>query len=56
MNTQSLGEQLDEIMRDMDAAYAAKRAAKAGFDSPEADAIEAVYVRLRAFNEQVAGR
>lgn len=56
MNAQTLGEQLDEIMRDMDAAYAAKRAAKAGFDSPESDAIEAVYVRLRALNAQIAAR
>lgn len=45
------GQQLDEIMKDMDAAYAAIR--EAGYpplDSPEHEALEAVYVRLRAWN------
>lgn len=56
MTTPTLRDQLDEIMQDMDAAYAAVRAAKAGFDSPEYEAVEAVYVRLRAWNARVAAR
>lgn len=44
-------DQLDEIMADMNAAYAAIRdAGYPPYDSPEHEALEAVYVRLRAWN------
>lgn len=49
----SLGEQFREIMRDMDPTYAGIRAA--GYPpitSPEHVVLEAVYTRLRAWNER----
>ena len=50
----SLRDRLEEIMRDMDAAYAAiKAAGYPAYDGPEHEALEAVYVRLRAWNAAV---
>lgn len=54
--TPTLGEQLDQISKDLSAAYAAMRAAGASWDSPESEAVEAVYVRLRAWNSLAAAR
>lgn len=44
------GQELDAIMRDMDAAYAAWAAAGYGYETPEDEAREAVYARLREWN------
>lgn len=44
------GEQLDGIMRDLDATTKAWAAAGYGFDTPEAEAREAVFTRLRLWN------
>lgn len=50
----SLGEQLDEIMRDLDRASDAWVAAGYPMTGPESDAREAVFVRLRAWNVATA--
>lgn len=56
----SAGEQLDAIIRDLDATSAAWVAAGYGYDSPEWEAREAVFARLRAWNSaracQTSGR
>ena len=48
------GQQLDAIMRDLDATGAAWEAAGYPFDGPEAEAREAVFARLRAWNDEHA--
>lgn len=45
------GERLDAIMRDLDATTAAWVAAGYGYDTPEHEAREAVFARLKAWNE-----
>ena len=45
------GEQLDEIMRDLDRTGAAWVAAGYGYDTPEYAAREAVFLRLREWNK-----
>jgi hypothetical protein len=45
------GQQLEAIMRDLDAAGAAWAAAGYGYDTPEDEAREAVFRRLHAWNE-----
>ncbi len=50
----SAGEELDEIMRDLDRTGAAWVAAGYGYDTPEHEAREAVFRRLRAWNERHA--
>jgi hypothetical protein len=52
----TLGEELDEISHDLDAAGAAWVAAGYGYDTPECEAREAVFARLKAWNAKVAGR
>jgi hypothetical protein len=52
----SAGEQLDDIMQRMDAAYAAWRAADHPLNGPTADAREAVYADLRAWTARLEGR
>jgi hypothetical protein len=55
--TETAGQQLDGIMRDMTAATDAWAAAGYPFDGPVADAREAVFARLRRWNEdRAAGR
>lgn len=49
--TACAGEELAVIMRDMDATYATWQAAGYGYDTPEDQAKEAVYERLRAWSE-----
>ena len=49
--TTTAGEQLDAIMRDLTAATAAWAAAGYGYDTPEALTREAVFARLREWNE-----
>lgn len=44
------GEELDEIMRDLDATGEAWVAAGYGYDTPEFEAREAVFARLKAWN------
>lgn len=44
------GEELDGIMRDLDATGKAWVAAGYGFDTPEYEAREEVFTRLRAWN------
>lgn len=48
------GEELDAIMRDLDAAGEAWVAAGYGYDTPEHEAREAVFARLKAWNEVYA--
>lgn len=48
------GEELDAIMRDLDATGAAWVASGYGYGSPEDQAREAVFVRLRQWNDQHA--
>jgi hypothetical protein len=48
--TESAGEQLDSIMRDLDAAGAAWERAGYGYGTPEDDAREAIFARLREWN------
>lgn len=45
------GQELEAIMRDLDATGKAWAAAGHPWDGPEADAREAVFVRLRRWNE-----
>lgn len=52
--TLTLGEQLDDLMERMDAAYAAWRAAGHPGAGPTVDAKEQVYADLRAFNARAA--
>lgn len=47
----TLGEQLDAIMRDLDATTAAWKAAGHPFSGPECDAREAVFARLHEWNQ-----
>jgi hypothetical protein len=49
-------DEIDAIMADLDATGAAWQAAGYPFDGPEADAREAVFRRLRAWNEARAAR
>lgn len=51
MTTPTAGEQLDAIMRDLDAAGAAWEAAGYGYGTPEDIARGAVFARLEAWNE-----
>ncbi len=51
---QSAGQQLDAIMRDMDEATNAWVDAGYGLGTPEDEAREAVFVRLREWNEKHA--
>lgn len=51
---QSAGEQLDAIMRDLDATSAAWVAAGYGYDTPEWEAREAVFARLKEWNARYA--
>ena len=48
------GQELDEIMRDMDAATAAWADAGYGYGTPEDEAREAVFARLREWNQKNA--
>lgn len=48
------GEQLDAIMRDLDRASDAWVAAGYGYDTPEYEAREAVFARLKEWNSQYA--
>jgi hypothetical protein len=50
------GEQLDAIMRDMDAATAAWVEAGYPWDGPVTDAREAVFARLREWNQAMSAR
>lgn len=53
----TLGDDLDAIMQDMDAAYVAiKAAGYPPLDSPEHQVLDAVHARLRAWNALVAAR
>lgn len=54
MATENAGEQLDAIMRDLNATGAAWKAAGYGYDTPEWEAREAVFTRLRAWNAERA--
>jgi hypothetical protein len=51
---QTAGEQLDAIMRDLDATGAAWEAVGYARPSPEDDAREAVFARLREWNDRNA--
>lgn len=51
--SQSLGEQLDQIMRDLDRTGSAWAAAGYGYDTAEYEARETVFERLRAWNKSV---
>jgi hypothetical protein len=48
------GEELDAIARDLDATGKAWAAAGYGYDTPEYEAREAVFARLREWNEAAA--
>ena len=48
------GEQLDAIMRDLDRTGAAWEKAGYGYDTPEYAAREAVFARLKAWNDRNA--
>jgi hypothetical protein len=48
------GQQLDAIMRDLDATGAAWAAAGYGYGTPEDEAREAVFTRLKAWNAEHA--
>ena len=50
------GEELDAIMRDLDATTKAWAAAGHGLSGPEHDAREAVFARLKAWNVAVDAR
>ena len=52
----TLGEELDAIMRDLDRTGAAWEAAGYGYDTPEYEAREAVFARLREWNAKAASR
>jgi hypothetical protein len=52
----NLGEELDAIMRDLDEAGKAWVAAGYGYDTPEYEAREAVFARLKAWNKKAASR
>jgi hypothetical protein len=52
--TQTAGEQLDAIMRDLDRTGAAWKAAGYGYGTPEDEAREAVFARLAEWNRQHA--
>jgi hypothetical protein len=52
----NLGQQLDAIMRDLDATTAAWAAAGYGYDTPEYEAREEVFRRLREWNKAAAAR
>lgn len=54
MTTPTAGEQLDAIMRDLDATTKAWAAAGHGYGTPEAEAREAVFARLKAWNAERA--
>lgn len=54
MSAATAGEQLDAIMRDLDATGAAWEAAGYGYGTPEDEAREAVFERLRKWNEERA--
>ena len=54
MTDPTAGEQLDAIMRDLDATTDAWVAAGYGYDTPEWEAREAVYARLHAWNQRNA--
>jgi hypothetical protein len=56
MSGESLGERLDAIMRDLDATGEAWRASGYGYDTPEYEAREAVFARLREWNADAARR
>lgn len=48
------GEELDAIMRDLDATTGAWAAAGYGYGTPEDEAREAVFLRLKAWSEAYA--
>lgn len=48
------GQQLDEIMRDLDETTKAWAASGHGYDTPEAEAREAVFARLKKWNQERA--
>ena len=54
MTDPTAGEQLDAIMRDLDATSTAWVAAGYGYDTPEWEAREAVFARLNAWNQRNA--
>lgn len=54
--TMTAGEQLDGIMRDLDDTGDAWVAAGYGYDTPEWEAREAVFARLREWNDRYAPR
>lgn len=56
MTTLTLGEQLDALMKRMDAATDAWRDAGHPYDGPVYEAREAVYAALRAWTEQAKTR
>lgn len=51
--TPNLGEQLDQIMRDLERTGEAWGASGYGYDTPEYRAREAAFARLHAWNEAV---
>lgn len=55
MTTTNAGQQLDAIMRDLDATTAAWVAAGYGLGTAEDEAREAVFARLNAWTAQQAG-
>lgn len=56
MNAPTLGEQLDQIMRELDATGAAWATAGYRYAGPEFDAREQVFARLREWQLQVDAR
>lgn len=52
----NLGEELDAIMRDLDETGKAWVKAGYGYDTPEWEAREAVFARLKAWNEKADRR
>jgi hypothetical protein len=56
VNAPTLGEQLDQIMRELDATGAAWAAAGYRYAGPEFDAHEHVFARLREWQLQVDAR
>ena len=48
------GQQLDAIMDDLDTTTKAWAASGHGYDTPEAEAREAVFARLKAWNQERA--
>jgi hypothetical protein len=56
MESPTLGEELDAIMGDLDRTTSEWAKAGYGYDTPEWEAREAVFARLKAWNKKVAAR